>query len=289
MSSGPPGLFIPIDYGFFNVRLAEYAKSKGWQVLYFVPPGSWRRTKQGADLPTVTDQIVTPFPWSAEILDEMGAHAHFFGHPLKQMVAEDPTVPLHRQGIAILPGSRIHEIEHNLPAIAEALANIPEAKEVTFAVAQNLDPDEIDSRWKRLSPLPATLSRETYAVLKSAQAAIVCSGTATLEAALCRCPTVVVYRGSKWMELEFKIRKPEFDYVSLPNILLDRLVLPELLQSEANADQIAAELRPLLSDSVARQTQESAFEELDSMLGPPHALDETVALAAEMLGLKGPF
>ena len=77
LSSGEPGLMIPIDFGFLNIRLAKYAKDRGWKVLYFIPPGSWKRHSQGSDLPGITDLIVTPFSWSADILNEMGANARW--------------------------------------------------------------------------------------------------------------------------------------------------------------------------------------------------------------------
>lgn len=283
LAQGPPGLFLPIDYGYLNIRLAKAAKELGWKVLYFIPPGSWRRTKQGTDLPAVTDQIVTPFPWSADILNQMGATAHFFGHPLKQMVAQAPDPNRRSRAIAVLPGSRMHEIQHNLPVIAQAVQSVSKIDQVQFAVASSVSESDLKQAWTRLSQVPASFSEKTYEVLKSSQAAIVCSGTATLESALCRCPTVVMYRGSKWMEIEFKIRKPKFDYISLPNILLDRPVLPELIQWDATPESVAQHLDPLIQDSPLRRTQLDAFEELDNLLGPTDALDQTVDLALQML------
>ncbi|RYG19321.1 hypothetical protein EON82_21605, partial [bacterium] len=88
LSAGQPGLFVPIDFGYVNIRLARHAKARGWKVLYFVPPGSWRRHKQGKDLPAVTDAIVTPFSWSAEILERMGANVRWFGHPIKSLLGD---------------------------------------------------------------------------------------------------------------------------------------------------------------------------------------------------------
>lgn len=282
LAQTPPGLFVPIDYGYLNIRLARKAKELGWKVLYVVPPGSWRKTKQGADLPAVTDQIVTPFPWSAEILNQMGAKAHFFGHPLKQMVAETPGPDKEPIGVAVLPGSRLQEIQNNLPTIAQAIDRLPAETTITFAVASNLDPQKLRQAWQKLSSRPAEFESDTYAVLKSARAAVVCSGTATLEAALCACPCVVMYRASKTTYLEFLIRKPKFDYIALPNILLDRLVVPEFIQHDATPVRIADELALLLADSPQRQIQIEAFQQLEATLGPPDALDQTAALARQM-------
>ena len=273
-----PGLFVPIDYGYLNIRLARLAKECGWKVLYFIPPGSWRRDKQGADLPQVTDEIVTPFPWSADILNQMGATAHYFGHPLKQMVAQAPSATKDRTGIAVLPGSRMHEVAHNLPVIARALNQINLDEPAKFAVASNLDSSQLQKEWSRHTKIHAEFSSKTYAVLKSARAAVVCSGTATLESALCQCPTVVMYRGSKWTEIEYRIRKPKFDYISLPNILLDQPVLPELIQWDATPEAVAKHLQPLLNDSDELKKQLTAFTQLEASLGPTDSLEQTTQL-----------
>lgn len=284
MARGEPGLFIPIDFGFANIRLARFAKRLGWRVLYFVPPGSWRRDKQGPDLPTVTDAIVTPFSWSAEILRGMGANAHWFGHPLRELVDESGAVEKRVNGrLAALPGSRGHEIERHLIAIAESL---PEAiREVEVAVAATADARAIRRCWERRRPDIRVIVTEsdTYGVLKRAEAAIVCSGTATLEAAICACPMVVFYKGSKVMELEYRIRRPKFDYVSLPNILLERPALPELLQQEASPERVRGELEAILEGGPKREAQLQAFRDLDALLGPADALTRTARLAVDML------
>jgi len=277
LSQGDKGLLVAIDFGYMNVKLARFAKALGWKVLYFIPPGSWRKTKQGSDLPAITDAIVTPFPWSAEILCQMGANAHFFGHPLKEMVARTPDA-LDRESIAVLPGSRMHEISSNLPAIAATLHG--QEREIEFAVASNVDPTELAQAWAALSSARAKFTTgDTYGVLKRARAAIVCSGTATLEAALCMCPTVVMYKGTSMMRVEYRIRKPKFTYISLPNILLDSPLLPELIDRDASAEAIRAHLTELLVDGPARQVQLDAFESLGSV----DCLEKTASLIGEML------
>lgn len=279
LARGRPGLFVPIDFGYLNVRLARRAKALGWKVLYFVPPGSWRRDKQGADLPAITDAIVTPFPWSAEILNGMGAKAHWYGHPLKQMVAQSPSDGRERRTIAVLPGSRGHEIALNLRQTVPALADL--ALPVEAAVAPATSAEAFQQLWSEAGGEPGRLTAtvdDAYGVLRRARAAVVCSGTATLEAALCGCPSVVVYRGTRIMEIEYRIRRPKFDFIALPNILLERMALPELLQQDANPARIAQELGAILPDGGARESQLAAFAELDKLLGPADALDQTVEL-----------
>jgi len=283
LASGEPGLFVPVDFGFVNIKLARYAKRHGWRVLYFIPPGSWRRDRQGANLPEVADEIVTPFSWSAEILSRMGARAHWFGHPLRQLVGGVPSGK--RQGIAVLPGSRRHELDLHLPLAAEALGEEP--RRIEFALAPNFDRQAVEARWGVLAPLrqDAFTVGDTYGVLKRAEAAVVCSGTATLEAALCRCPMVVVYRLSALMAFEAALLKPKVQFASLPNILLNRPAVPELLHKDATPGKLRDQLKLLTADSAARQGQLQAFDELEFLLGGDRAISETARLAARMMGI----
>lgn len=273
------GLFIPIDYGYINVKLAREAKKNGWKVLYFVPPGSWRKTKQGKDLPAVTDVIVTPFSWSAEILNSMGADARFFGHPLKEMVANHAYAG-QRDGLAILPGSRLHEVARNMGVIAASVRGLD--LNLKFAVAANLDVGQVEREWENLGGPPAEFMTDTYEVLKSSKAGIVCSGTATLEAALCGCPMVVVYRVSAMTAMEFIVRRPKFDYISLPNILLDRSLVPELIQFDAKPETIRKHVESLISEGSDRANQLAGFEELNEILGPSNCFEQTAELALEL-------
>lgn len=283
LRQGASGLFVPIDFGFFNVPLARRAKRRGWRVLYFAPPGSWRRDRQGRDLPGVADAIVTPFSWSAELLRGMGADARWFGHPLRELIANAGDAPERGDAIAVLPGSRTHEIEHNLAAVARGIARL--ANPVEIALAPSVSADAVGRMWNRAAGgRPATLrERGTYDVLQRARAAVVCSGTATLEAALCGCPSVVVYRGSRMMALEFAIRRPHFEHVALPNILLQRRLLPELLGGEASPEAIGHALSPLLAGGSEREAQLDGFAELDGMLGPSDAITRTAELMRSML------
>ena len=278
LRSGEPGLLIPIDFGFFNIRLCRAAKRAGWKVLYFIPPGSWRRDRQGADIPKIADEIVTPFPWSADIYRSMGVEAKWFGHPLKQLVAAEPAVDERRDRIAVLPGSRKHEVSLNLPLVAEALRGRTEV--VELAIAPSLDVEWVRRRW----PTNAVFTQsDTYGVLRRARAGIVCSGTATLEAALCGCPTVVVYKLSGLMSFEVAVVRPKIGFVSLPNILLEREVVPELVHKEARPEAVRLELEALLVDGPKRDAQLAAFRELDELLGPSDALTQTARLASAML------
>lgn len=315
LKQGQPGLFVPIDFGFANIPLARHAKKNGWKVLYYIPPGSWRRTRQGKDLPIITDQISTPFEWSAEILTKMGANAHWFGHPIKQLIADNtslvPRPSSLNSTVAILPGSRIHELEMTIPLIAGAvngvtgkwngrnLAGLTEAElrspkpalpnQLEFALAPSVDADHVKAEWNRLAPGRNDIFTvgDTYGVLKRARAAIICSGTATLEAAMCRCPMVVIYQLSPSMRREAKllrIKQPKM--ISLPNIIQDRMIVPELADGHGvYPEQVRAWLDRLLTNEEVRSTQLKELDALVEALGPSDAITKTAQLALQMISV----
>lgn len=278
LRQGEPGLLVPIDFGAFNIRLARFAKRIGWKVLYFVPPGSWNRERQGADLPKVADAIVTPFEWSAQILEQMGANVHWFGHPIKSL-ASAGLPDGQRSEVAVLPGSRKFEIRHNMPSIAKAVTGLPPLE---FAVASTVDASELQRTWQELSG--RTEDRFTTGdagpVLGRARAAIVCSGTATLQAAIARCPMVVIYRWSNFAGLQIKLFRldKKIKFISLPNILLDRPAVPELLQDGATPEAIRTHLDRLLAETPERRAQLEAFEEIDRITGPSDCIARTAEL-----------
>lgn len=282
LAQGPKGVFVPIDFGFVNVRLARFAKAHGWKVLYFVPPGSWRRTRQGRHIPKVSDIVVTPFPWSAEILRGYGADARWYGHPLKQRIAarghEAGT------GLAVLPGSRSHEIRANLPAIAGAVRDLDVP--IEFAVATSLNAGVLRAMWERLVPgrKDTFTQGDTVGVLRRARAAVVCSGSATLEAALSHCPMVVVYRLAGVAVIEGRLRKPfmHIPFIALPNLILEREVVPELIQEAATPVAIRGWVDRLLGDTETRRAQLAAFTELDQLLGGSDAIDRAAAAIVEL-------
>lgn len=291
LSGGEPGLFVPIDFGFFNCKLARFAKGKGWKVLYFIPPGSWRRDRQGQDLPKICDEIVTPFYWSCDLLRKMGAKAHCFGHPARQLVKEREEELIKagqedRLNVAVLPGSRASELDLLLPVIAEALKD--ESRTAEFAVAPNFSAEALKAKWLKLRPERTRdlfTENDTYGVLYRARAAIVCSGTATLEAALCVCPHIVLYRVSPGVALQAKLAGLKFEFISQPNILLGKAAVPELIQENATAANVRKHLDKLLTEGDERRQQIWSFMELDKFLGPTDAITHTACVALGMLGI----
>lgn len=276
LATGQPGLFVPIDFGFFNIKLARKAKALGWKVAYFAPPGSWRRDRQGRDLAAVTDLVVTQFSWSQEILQRQGCDAVWLGHPLKELVAAYPPVA-ERDGIAVLPGSRHHEIAANLPLARSATEGLRGPMRVGLAPST-------DREWVRRMWSEAKVVDGAAEALRRSRAGVVCSGTATLEAALCKCPCVIVYRGNWLMETEAQIRRPRIEHIGLPNIILGRRAVPELYLWQATPEAVRSALEPLTEETLDRGAQLAAFDEIDELLGPADAITATAALLVERFG-----
>jgi lipid-A-disaccharide synthase len=280
-----PDLVIAIDFGFMNIRACKVAKKAGLKTFYFLPPGSWRRNRVGDDLPLIADKIATQFPWSEKLLNEKGADAEWVGHPVKQLVGEVETAD--RGVLAILPGSRRHEIELNLPVMARAVSLLKGrlgSLGVTIGCPSTANPEWVESLWSRHCSLTADIDVQGgISVLKKARAAIVCSGTATLEAAICKTPMVVVYVLDRLMVAEAKLVRLKFDFIAQPSILLDRLVAPELFYVNATPERIAEEMLPLLSNTEERRRQLADFEEIAGLLGPSDAITRAAKIACGLL------
>jgi lipid-A-disaccharide synthase len=280
-----PDLVIAIDFGFMNVRACKVAKKCDLKTFYFLPPGSWRRDRAGDDLPAIADRIATQFPWSEKMLRDKGANVQWVGHPVKQMVGDVSSGV--RPLLAILPGSRRHEIELNLPVMARAtqlLERELSGLTITIACAPTADGRWVQTLWSRHCSLPATVTQDgAINALKYAKAAIVCSGTATLEAAICKTPMVVVYVLDKLMVAEAKLVRLKFDFIAQPSILLNRLVAPELFYVNATPERVAQELKPLLTESDARRKQLADFDEIETLLGPGDAITRAARIALEIL------
>jgi lipid-A-disaccharide synthase len=274
--SGKPGWFIPIDFGFINIRLARTAKRAGWKVLYFIPPGSYRRGPQGKDLATLTDIVVTPFPWSEKILRENGVNAHFLGHPLKQLLGPAPD-HVSRSGWVVLPGSRPMELRLNLPFLSSVLSVTHANTPVTFALAPNADLEAVRRAWSACAGgrSDRLVVGDTTALLRAAEFGIVCSGTATLQAALTNTPHVIFYRVPRAMDIQGKVMNINPKFIGLPNILLDRLAVLEFTLRETDPTEVIAAVKNL---PYTAKDQVQSFSELNALLGPDDAITATAKL-----------
>lgn len=298
LAQEPPNLLVLVDFGAFNVPLAKWAKQRGMKVFYYFPPGSWRRSlPRRNDLPQCTDCIVTPFPWSAELLRQAGANAHFVGHPLLDRVRPSLSeeafcerMRLNPAGlrIGLLPGSRRQEVRSLLPTMrhaAELLSGRRPDAQFVLALAPSVREEEVQRAFAG-SAVQWRIAREmTYDVMAYSHLLWCCSGTATLEAAILGTPMIILYRGSRLMELEYHLRKRwlNLTFIGLPNLIAQRSICPELIQHMATPQNIVAASLSFLPGTEGYQLQREALQEVKSVLGQPGATDRAAQLLLECL------
>jgi len=288
----PPDLFVPIDFGAFNVRLAQVLRKRGVSVVYYYPPSSWRRRpRNAAKLMACGGKVITPFPWSAEYLSAAGLDARYVGHPLVDIArpAVDRSTFLREIGldeslpvIGLLPGSRGHELkEHIPPMIGCAGIMDRELGGAQFIVAAAPG----SGKWirDRIDPMVRVIEGRAYDCMAASDLLISKSGTATLEAAVIGTPMVIVYRGTAIMRLEYRLRKSELeDFIGMPNIVLDRGACPELLNEDVTAEKLADVALSILGDKGTLSAMRNSLREVKRRLGECGAVERAARALLEM-------
>ena len=273
-----PAAVILVDYPSFNLKVAKYAHNLGIPVHYFISPKVWVwKEWRVKDIRRYVNHMYCILPFEPDWYRERDYKATYVGNPTVQEVAQAsknfpdfaqfieefglPDKPI----IALVPGSRVREIRDNLPLMLEAAARHPEYQSV-IAGAPSID----DSLYRDVMGNQAVpvLRDATYPLVHHARAAIVTSGTATLETALLGTPQVACYRfnGSK-LSYNFYRRLLTGKYVTLPNLIVDEPVIPELLMHLCTVDSIDSHLSQLLADSAERTAMLGGYQRLAERLG----------------------
>ena len=280
-------LFLPVDYPGFHVRLAKKMRRRGIPVLDFIPPKtwSWGRWRRGA-LRDSVDRCAVIFPFEVDHYAEAGIDATFVGHPLVDTHADRLAAPdAERSGLLLAPGSRRQELARLVPELAGAVGRLRAASDRPFGVRVSRAPG-VDPGW--LEPLVRLgveiVEGVLFDELRRSEAAVVCSGTATVEAALTGTPHVIVYRTSS-LSYAIARRLATVEHIGMANIVLGRRAFPELLQGDAHAAGIAEAIRaPFLDrDDSVLGAQAAAARELRVRLGEPGCFDRVASLALECL------
>ena len=286
-----PDVVILIDYPGFNMRIARFAHENGIKVFYYIAPKTWAsRESRNRKLKKYVDKLFIVFPFEIPYFTEKGIPFVYKGNPLVDAIeaAEFSTV-CDEPYIALLAGSRKGEISRMMPIcseVADRLHSLPEYKDYQIVLAGAPARSEEDySKWLEGRPYIKLVFGQTYSVLKGARAAIINSGTASLEAALIGTPQVVCWSTSPLTA--FLARKvlrvmDHIKYISLGNLIVDRLAFRELVQEDFTADAVLAEIRRLIEDSAYREKMLSEYSEIKKALGGGGA---SRAVAREMISL----
>ena len=283
MTSNPPDVVIPIDYGGFNLRYTlPMAHRHGVPVVYYIPPKVWAsRRRRIKRLRSYTDLCLTILPFEADYLSQRGVLARYVGNPSIQSVGEllasnaklcDPARPY----IALLPGSREAEIARNLPIMCQAIDLLPAPWRAVIAGAPSIDRAHYTPYINERIEL---VTDETLPLLAGASAALVTSGTATLETALIGTPQVVAYRlpTGRLARWAFDHLLP-IRYFSLVNLIAECPVVEELLGDKVTPQRLVQALTPLLDRAGATyQAQQAHYDEIRQRLDPSRVASQVAA------------
>jgi lipid-A-disaccharide synthase len=288
-----PKLAILVDFPDFNLWLARRIKPMGVRIVYFISPQvwAWRRNRVHL-IRRLVERVICIFPFEEKFYRDAGVPVDFVGHPLvdsvrptlsRQQFAAQHKLDASRPIIALLPGSRESELRHNLPPMLEATELLRQSgvDQFVLALAPEISPCRVSGqlRWEQTV---RTVQGQTYDALATADAAIVSSGTATVEAALLGTPMVVVYRLSPATAFVLR-RMVHTPFISMVNLISGHRVVPELIQENFTAARVAEEVRRLLDSPAARDEMQRGLREVRQKLGPAGAIDRAAGIIAGML------
>lgn len=279
-----PDALVLIDFPEFNMRLGRAASRAGVRVVYFVPPQVWAwRPWRTRRIATFATRVLTVLPFEREIYDAVDAAVEYTGHPLLDVLPLDMTRDHARERlgldpavsvIGLLPGSRRKEIARLLPAMLEAASKLAAGdprRRFLLGAAPTVNTTAMAAALTAAreagGPRIDIVEGLTHELMAASDVLMIASGTATLEAALLNAPMVVCYRVSRITEWIAR-RLALLPWISLPNIIVRRFAVPELLQGQVG-EMLAPEALRLLEDSAAITAQRAAFKDIRGRLGEP--------------------
>ena len=279
LKNNQPDVLILVDYPGFNLRIAEYAKSLGIKVVYYISPQLWA-WKEGRveKIKKFVDEMLVILPFEKDFYLKHQVEAHFVGHPLLDAISDLPEININqfksdhnlneKEIIALLPGSREQEVTKMLELM---LSVRPFFKNYQFVIAGAPSlPKEFYEKY--VDENVHFVSNKTYNLLQCSKAALVTSGTATLETALLNIPEVVCYRSST---ISYEIGKrvvKNIKYISLVNLIMDEEIVTELIQKDLTTTNLVQELQAII-DGNNRTKMLSSFARLREKLGGKGASD----------------
>lgn len=284
-----PDVIILIDYAGFNMRIAKFAKRHGIKVFWYISPKVWAWNQSRAlKLKANVDRMFVILPFEKAFFEKYDWDVDYVGNPVLDAVkAHQPDEKFLSKNnfdkntslVALLPGSRKQELQHMIPLMASVASKLPNVQ-FGLATVNNLS-EEMYAPLKDLSNV-RFISDATYDLLTNAQAAIVTSGTATLETALFRVPQVVVYKtsGFSYRIAKMAIKVP---FISLVNLVAEREVVKELIQDDASEEKTLGEIKLILEDSNYRDSILKGYEEIIRILDTGSASETTARLMVSYL------
>lgn len=258
-----PDLVLLIDYGVFNLNISKFLKRAGIKTLYYIPPQVWASRKWRINtIRKNIDEVLCIFPFEKTMYESYGIKTHYCGHPLVSQLPEkvDKDKFFEKHGfdknkklVAIFPGSREFELKFLMKVFVKTAQNLQKNHpDLQFCIshAPNLS-DSVYDKYLQKTDFPV-IKGENQALLSVSDALILASGTVALEACLYQTPMIIAYRGPWLFYLIYLIVRC-IKRVSLPNIIADKLIVPEIIQGDVNVSKISYEIEKLLYDNDYRR------------------------------------
>jgi len=289
-----PNLLVLIDFPEFNLRLAKLAKGLKIPVLYYVSPQVWAwRRYRVRQIARWVDRMAVIFPFEVPFYERYGVKVTFVGHPLLDSVrAQQPRETfLAKLGlnpgkttVALLPGSRRREVAYHLPVMLDAADRLRRERDIQFMCvrASTIEKQQLTSVIAGEAKQIPIVENDRYDAVNAADLVWTASGTATVETALLLKPMIIVYRLS-WLTYYLARLLVHVDHVGMANLMASERVVPELIQSEFNADRIVRESQVILDDRQIRSTIVAKWLELRKRLGCAGAANRVADLALSMM------
>lgn len=264
-----PDVIVLIDYPGFNIKIAEWAKEKNLRVVYYISPQVWAwKEKRVHTIKKTVDMMLVILPFEKDYYRKFEYDVEYVGHPLVEVIERYKSTPHQaietgKKIIALLPGSRKQEINKKLPIMLAVTKNFPDYQ-FMVAKAPGLTNDFYTPFMQPFSNV-SLVSNQTYQLLNQSSAALVTSGTATLETALFGVPEVVCYKGNP---ISYAIAKRviKIKYISLVNLIMDKPIVKELIQDDLTVANCIAELEALLYDETRRLQLKKDYADLSALL-----------------------
>ena len=288
-----PDAMIFIDYPGFNLRIAEFARAQGIKTIYYISPQIWAwKESRIHKIKRDIDKMMVILPFEKDFYHKWDMEVDFVGHPLLDEIGtrkwideswkKKHGIPENKKLIALLPGSRKQEIDTMLPIMIEATEGMDDYH-FLLAMAPSQGLEAYTSHLNNRSNI-THIQGETYAILSASSAALVTSGTATLETAIFGVPEVVCYKANKvsyWIARQLiKVK-----FISLVNLVMDREIVKELIQADLNPKQVKSELLKIL-ETEEREKMLASFEELKLKLGGEGASSNAADVIDKLLASK---
>jgi lipid-A-disaccharide synthase len=285
ISQFKPDLIVFVDYPGFNLRMAKWAKQQGYNTCYYISPQIWAwKENRIHGIKKYIDKMLVILPFEKQFYAKHNMEVAYVGHPLATVVSDfnmaHSTTKPHRPIIALLPGSREQEIIKKLPIMLSVSKHFPEY-DFVVAIAPGMTASFYQTFLSNYTNV-GTVNDSTYSLLQKSTAALVTSGTATLETALFKVPQVVCYIGNP---ISYYIAKKliTIKYISLVNLIMDQPIVPELIQNQCNESNLVASLTQVLQSENYNSTI-NHYNELFALLTKEgNASAKAASLVVEML------